>query len=262
MLCAVCALNPAVAQCTECKQPICGTCGIKCTRCHTFLCKAHTTRTPSGRDLCPQCMALRNAHMAAQAVLQQQQRPTVALNRSAETVAKTPAPAEPIEAFSFQSLQADLPPMPEPKFAPADLPRAEPDMEALLKKVADVDAINARMLGGSASRRTPIWVSSIFISGIALVFSMGVASSPQSVIILQPYLSYFIILLSLASICWAASGMTRTEDSRSERNRCTIGILLSLAALSIAVLYRHPAPVQPGAPARPPLSITQGRTRQ
>jgi len=219
MECSECGVRGSEGYCVVCHKLLCEVCATRCAVCSTILCDRHRERTTGGRDLCPRCMTRRNEERAARL-----------LARSKRNHGHHHA-----ESLSFQALQAGTDEMPGANF------RADPGgdvVSRLAQAAVDNEEINQRVLTASAHKTTPVWVSSLFLGGLCCVLLLLVVgrSGYQS---LQPWMSYFIMFMSLLTAVWAVHGM-RQDAPTKERRLCLIGLVLAIFACIVAIIFRSP----------------------
>ncbi len=142
----------------------------------------------------------------------------------------------------------DLGEEPVTKQAPAPPPPPSPPQETAepvravdpSKPWADMlDPKSTRVLTTSSPRGTPMWVSSLFVGGMTLIFSLPLVLV-GGFEMFQPMLSYSILLLAAGSGLWSVYGMTRTEEPPRARKLCGIGLALALLGALLAFVTRNP----------------------
>jgi hypothetical protein len=100
-----------------------------------------------------------------------------------------------------------------------------------------------RLLTASAQRGTPLWVSALFMGGLAWVLLIPLVTPGVNIFHnAQPYMSYGITLLGVGAVVWSLTGQFNTESARRERRLCLIGLALGLTAAVVALLVRQPPP--------------------
>lgn len=242
MQCETCGMRGSIGGCAVCQKMVCEVCGHICPRCGAVFCDRHTALdTPDG--LCKRC--------AAKAGAQPQEPPQAPPAETPPSPAPPGTPAKPEPAgdtLSFEALMRDLgeTPASEEPPKPAAQPAAPEEEEAPVRAAdpnkpwADMlDPNSTRVLTGSTKRATPMWVSSLFVGGIALIFSLPIALNDRFQGF-QPQLSYSVMLLASGTALWALYGMLRGNEPPRERKLCGIGLALSLLAALIAFLVRNP----------------------
>ncbi|HNR32003.1 MAG TPA: hypothetical protein PKI11_14020 [Candidatus Hydrogenedentes bacterium] len=214
MECMVCEVRAAAGRCPVCGKPLCESCGAACEVCGRPSCGNHTYWTSAGQALCKKCMHGHRGNRAAPAPARPSEQPTRAASST-----------------SFAALR-DAAPYIEEDSSETDAPR-QPKKE-----------ISSQALSGSAPRGTPVWVSSIFVGGLAWVLLIPLVpflSRGNVFRQAQPWMSYCIVLLGLGAMVWAGAGAVGAQPRR-ERWLCLIGLAMGLGAAVVAFLVRLPGP--------------------
>jgi len=235
MECSVCHVRSMVNYCKECERMLCEVCGVPCSRCKKFLCRAHRSTTPGGRNLCPECMADREAKRARQA------------KENAEAKAGGGSSFQDLmEEFDDELIPGQKAPVAEDEEPPADYrpdwageAPPEPAPKDDRPKTIE-DQLNARVLTGSTPPPRPMWIGAIIAAGMAWLLIFLVAQTSAFRAILQPWMSYTAMLVALGAIVWAIAGYRDRETLLFRRRLCGIGFLLGVGALGVAWWMRHP----------------------
>ena len=247
MECAVCQTRSAVGYCAKCHMMLCEVCGVVCEACGGIACRRHSARDAAGRALCPLCQARRKNEKTP---VGQKASP-----RGSESSKR--------EVLTFEALSRELG-HPEYKTGedeaageaheaspPSDRDKPERRHEPRHQKhekhtrrysekldaEIDEDAINARVLTGSAPKGTPVWLSGAFIGVVACVTTWllrGFLADPR----FQRIGFGFIIVIALGAVIWSGSGLLNRELSPRERKLSLIGIVLGLVAAIAGTLMR------------------------
>ena len=211
MVCAVCEVRVSAGVCAVCGKILCDVCGVVCSSCGRPSCAAHSYWNHARQPLCAACQSGN-------------------LRRSVQPTAVSERPPAGVSSTSFEAL-FDMPPdRGDPNVSPAE--------EAPRKK-----EINTRALTASASRATPIWVSSVFAGGLGWVLLLPLLPfiSSQNVFRgAQPWMSYSIVFLGIGTAVWALNGLLR-DDPKKERMLCLIGLVLGILGALAAFLVRMPS---------------------
>ncbi|MBI2431248.1 MAG: hypothetical protein HYV26_00025 [Candidatus Hydrogenedentes bacterium] len=229
MECSVCKVRSTIGYCKECQRVLCEVCSIPCDRCKKLLCRVHRQRTPGGRNLCAECMAHRNARRAQQEQEKASKKEETfsfqdLLDEFGDEVLPGPKKtAVKQEAAKIEEFRPDwageAPPEPPPKQEPP--------------KTTE-DEINARILTGSAARSRPLWINSAIIGVMACLLGFTAGRNTYFGSLLQPWLSYVIMLVACAAILWAIMGWRQKEQPLRDRRLCGIGLVLGCIALVLA----------------------------
>lgn len=237
MECSVCHVRSTVGYCKTCERMLCEVCGISCSRCKKLVCREHRSTTPGGRNLCPECMAAREA------------------KRKAQEAEKAGAAMEG-SGLSFQELMADVgdelaadhpveaPPEPEeekledwrPDWAGEAPPEPAPKEE---KPKSLEEELNARVLTASTPPPRPMWIGALAAPAMAWLLVFLLWNTTMFRDILQPWMSYLIMLMAAGGLLWAGAGGLRPKAGKAERVLCGTGFLLSFVALVVAWRMRH-----------------------
>ena len=99
-----------------------------------------------------------------------------------------------------------------------------------------------RVLTGSSPKRTPIWLQTLLMGGIAVLLLLPVSGRASGYVYYQPWYSYGVIFLAAVTILWSLYGMYRGEENR-DRGLCAIGLVMGVAAGIVAYLVSAPTPL-------------------
>ena len=251
MQCEVCGMRGSVGACAVCQKMVCEVCGQVCPRCGAVFCDRHQALdTPDG--LCNRCAAKAGASEQPAHGTPPETRPAPEPAASGAQQPPQTNQEQEQESLSFEALMQDLgetpaTETPPPTSAQPSAPAAAPAEEAAPPKPADpskpwadmLDPNSTRVLTGSTKRATPMWVSSLFVGGMALIFSIPLALN-DGFKPFQPMLSYSIMLLAVGAALWALYGMLSGSESGRGRKLCGIGLALSVLAILIAFATRNP----------------------
>lgn len=257
MECAECGVRSAVGYCNECETLLCEVCGRTCERCGKVACRGHLQRTSSGRTICVACVVQHYDNRARQTrELRERRAEETAMGGKTkkhrhegarhESPHKRAAPA-PEENFSFESLSRELgaapvpfveherEPEPEARRMPAgarDLD-APPSVRVHGGPLGDPDALNARVLTGSASTRTPPWLSGLMLGVVS--WALCFLSLRESAFAFQQWiLGLVALVVSLGTVVWTVAGAFGKEPTPA-RTRCRVAFGLGLGAFVLAV---------------------------
>lgn len=225
MECDVCRTRPTVGFCKACDKPMCEVCGIPCDRCHKLVCREHRSRTPGGRNLCPECMAHRE-HKRQLKVAEAARKP---------------------ESTSFQDLFDDfggelvpgqkdveeVPPVQD--FRPDWAGEAPP--EPVVKEEPQrtlEDDLNSRVLVSSGARPRPAWINAAVAGVMGCALAWFVSQSTSFRTLFQPWLSLLVALVALGAITFSVAGFRQVNQPLIERRLCAIGFVLGVLALFFA----------------------------
>lgn len=235
MQCAECGVRSAVGYCTECETMLCEVCGRTCSECGKIACRSHLQRTSSGRNICVSCVVLHYDKRARQSKERRERRAEeVALGGKTRKHHKhTHEP----ENLSFEALARDLGPVSTPLIVP--VPREEQEAPAPFEPshhhdfdhgpLRDREALNARVLTGSAATRTPPWLSGMGLGLVSWLLAFA-ATGPSDMALQQGILSAVALLLSLGTVAWTASGAL-SKVAAPGRSRCRVALAIGAAAL-------------------------------
>lgn len=264
MECNICKTRSSVGYCGTCRMLLCEVCGAACQGCGKGMCPTHRAKTDSGRWLCPTCMAARNVRRIAKG----QDTPAEAPS-APRTQSPAPPPAAPA-VTSFADLmagdedlasvlragaapappaEAPAPPAARAATAATPIPAAgarmrytddAPELDELERKAADLlaksmeeEKYNERVLTGSARKGTAVWVSSLFVGGLACLLLRLVVGTPSGI---QAPMRYVVIAVGLIGVIMAGQGFYRKQDPVRSRYLCLIGLLLSAMAVLVCLL--------------------------
>lgn len=198
MECIICELRTAVGRCAVCGKHLCDVCGVVCSGCGRPSCAVHAIWNSSRQPICVRCE--RGVPVASIAP---------PIHSSAED-----------QPTSFETLDDAV-------------PYIEEDLDAVMPTHKE---ITARALTVSASRATPVWVSSIFTGGLSWVLLIPLIpflSGANVFLHAQPWMSYCIMFLGLSTAFWAGGGLFRNDPKR-ERLLCLLGFALGITAAASA----------------------------
>lgn len=235
MQCAECGVRSAVGYCGECETLLCEVCGRTCSQCGKVACRSHLQRTSSGRNICVSCVVLHYDKRARQSKERRERRAEEAA-MGAKTRKHHKQATEP-ENLSFEALARDLTPPPRPVFVPEIREEAaEPPSFDSKRQDAfehgpryDRDALNARVLTGSASARTPPWASGLALGVVSWLLCLA-ARGPAAVEVQQFIYSGVAFLLSLGTVAWTAPGSFSKEVTPA-RTRCRAALAIGAGAV-------------------------------
>ena len=223
MECGDCGVRSSVSYCDECELLLCEVCGNVCERCHKVVCRSHIQRTSSGRNVCVSCVVANYDKRAKQSrELRERRAQRAELGRK---VRKHSARKE--ESLSFESLSRDLGPGPS---VPAPAPDLR-DFHAI--PVADPEQLNARVLTGSASRRSPTWISGLAMGVLAWLLCAG-ALRDAPFPVQQAIFNLVALLVSLGAVVLTCPGAF-AKIAGPDRTRSRIAFAVGLGALLVAV---------------------------
>jgi hypothetical protein len=233
MECSVCKVRSQIGFCKSCERLLCEVCGIPCDHCRKLICRNHRETTPGGRNLCPQCMADRNARRA---------------RKLAERQQDERKQAEQKESFSFEALMADVEDAPTyatsgqsggEQAAPKGLLDATDLLEDLLpperKRPEVEDNLNTRVLAVSGAQPTPYWNISLRASLLAFVMVLAMRFFSGS---LSDWMLGLVGVVALAGLAIGAAGALQKQASATERKLCAFGISLALLTLILGGFWR------------------------
>lgn len=248
MECAVCQTRSAVGYCAQCKTMLCEVCGVACAACGSITCKRHSAKDAAGRSLCSQCQTHQNSPaqpppQPAVPAKQTAPKPEVlTFDALAEELGRTEwqgggGPESDASQEARSSAPDDTQRKPaQDKPARSAAQQTAPQRKKLVMDM-DEDAINARVLTGSAPKGTPVWLSGAFLGVVACVTTWllrGFIADPR----FQRIGSGLVIVIALGAILWSGSGLFNQNASSRDRKLCIIGIVLGLAAALAGTLLR------------------------
>lgn len=171
------------------------------------------------------------------------------------------------ESLSFQSLISELGDMnvgQETLIAGRDAPNhgmeGLRDVSQLDTEIADaptmLDAERAaeaarrraeldyRVLTESSSRRTPIWLQSLLLGGLANLLLLPIVGG-SGFIYFQPWYSLAVSFFAAVTVFWSLYGLVRIKphETAGERWLCLIGLVLAVLAGVVAFMLRAPTPM-------------------
>ena len=223
MECAECTVRSSVGYCHECDMLLCEVCSHTCERCGKVVCSSHIQRTSSGRNICVSCVVQHYDKRARQSKERREQRAEqVEMGRKVRKPHKRKT-----ENLSFEALAQDQP----APLAGAGLSDAVPGAYHE-SPLADPDQLNARVLTGSASRRTPVWLSGLLMGAAGWILFL-LAMRDSAVDIQRAILNLLALLASLGAVLWTGqSAFSKTPDPGRGRSR--IALAVGLGALLVS----------------------------
>lgn len=102
---------------------------------------------------------------------------------------------------------------------------------ALLEKSMEEERHNARVLTGSASRGTPMWLSGAFLGGLGCVLLLLQKDGTA----IWDAVRYVVLLVGLGAVVWNGYGFYNREQPPKSRNLCLIGLALGIATVGITL---------------------------
>ncbi len=255
MECGECEVRSSVGFCHECEMLLCEVCSHTCERCKKTVCKSHIQRTSSGRRICVSCVVHHYDKRAKQTKERREMRAEAAVDggpaapkkhkRSSSKGATTPA-AAPVDSFSFQSLQEGVDEHPGVPIVgppvdhrPAGPPSRGPVGETSggFTPLVDENALNERVLTGSASARTPTWMSGLAMS--VLAWFMCLASFSGSELgIQQGIFNLLALIIGFGAVIWTGpSSFAKGDKSLRTRSRLALAVGASALLLSGVTFY-------------------------
>lgn len=236
MECAQCGIRSSVGFCHECEMLLCEVCGHQCERCHKTVCRSHIQRTSSGRNVCVSCVVDNYEKRATQSKELRERRAERAemgrKTRRSRDSGGASAAARPAESFSFESLvQGDEP-------APYAVPEspAAPGYRVDASALADPEALNRRLLTGSAQQRKPAWLGGLVLAALSWLLLVS-ALRASELGAQKAILALVALVLSLGTIAWTATtAFSRKPGPSRTRSRAVLAVGLA-ALLSVLYLY-------------------------
>jgi hypothetical protein len=236
MQCAECGVRSAVGYCGECETLLCEVCGRTCSQCGKVACRSHLQRTSSGRNICVSCVVLHYDKRARQSKERRERRAEeAAMGGKTHTHHKHHRPAAEPENLSFEALAREMTPAPIPVFVPepeeADRERESRSYDAARPQdsfdhgpLRDREALNARVLTGSATTGTPTWISGLGMGIFAWLLCFSATGG--TVLPLQDgILSAVAFLLALGAVVWTVPGALIKEAVPLRiRSRIALGV--------------------------------------
>lgn len=224
MECADCTVRSSVAFCHECEMLLCEVCSHTCERCDKVVCRSHIQRTSSGRNICVSCVVLHYDKRARQSKERRERR--------AEQVAmggKVRKPKKRVtENLSFEALAEDMP-APVATYPSGEYDAFEPS------PLTDTEQLNARVLTGSAGRRTPVWISGLAMGCVAWLLCLA-ALSGDAVNIQRAIYSFLALLVSLGTVVWtASSAFSKTQDGNRRWARVAFAVGSSALLMTVGI---------------------------
>jgi hypothetical protein len=118
-----------------------------------------------------------------------------------------------------------------------------PEMDELERRAADLlaksleeEKYNDRVLTGSARRGTPVWVSGLFVGGLACVLLLLVTGESSAMTEFKNLIRYGVIFVGIVGVAMSGQGFYRKQDPQKARNLCLLGLSLSAIAVLIAIV--------------------------
>jgi len=239
MECAECGVRSAVGYCGECETLLCEVCGRTCSQCGKIACRSHLQRTSSGRNICVSCVVLHYDKRARQSK-ERRERRAEEVAMGGKTRKHHKHAAEP-ESLSFEALARDMGPLaaPIPDFRDdePDRPDSESGKHPIIVNrgpLADADALNARVLTGSANTRTPPWLGGLGMGVVSWVLCFAARSQSESALE-DGILNGVALLISFGTVVWTAPGAF-SKEAASARTWCRVALLVGIGALVFAGL--------------------------
>ncbi len=239
MECAECGVRSAVGYCGECETLLCEVCGRTCSQCGKIACRSHLQRTSSGRNICVSCVVLHYDKRARQSKERRERRAEdVAMGGKTRKHHKHAAAPE---SLSFEALARDMGPLAAPILEYRDHVPERPDNESERPQIvvnrgplADADALNARVLTGSANVRTPSWLGGLGLGVVSWVLCIAARGQSESAME-DGILNSVALLISFGTVVWTAPGAF-SKEATSARTWCRVALLVGLGALIFAGL--------------------------
>lgn len=213
MECAECKVRSSVAFCHECEMLLCEVCSHTCERCDKIVCRSHIQRTSSGRNICVSCVVHHYDKRARQSKERRERRAEQVAMGGKVRKQKKPA----AENLSFEALAQDMP-TPAATYPVEDREPFEPS------PASDRDHLNARVLTGSAGRRTPVWISGLAMGGVAWVLCIA-ALGGDAVNMQRAIFIFLAFVVSLGTVVWtASSAFSKTRDGNRRWARIAFAV--------------------------------------
>lgn len=232
MECSECNVRSSVGFCHECEMLLCEVCSHRCDRCHKSFCRSHIQRTSSGRSICVSCVVANYDKRAKQSKELRERRAERAELGRKKRNARTGAS----EGFSFESLTKDEEPLPAAREEPPAEPTYAPGRDFDASPLADAEALNARVLTGSASQRTPTWLSGLGLGIVSWLVLLAALNSSE-IGAQRAILNLVALCLSLGTAVWTAPGaFAYVEGASRSRGRFAFSVG-ALALLCSAIMY-------------------------
>lgn len=242
MECGECTIRSSVGFCHECDILLCEVCSHGCERCGKTVCKSHIQRTSSGRHICVSCVVHHYDKRAKKAKERREMRAEAAVvgavaapspgKKSSGISSSSSKPH--VESFSFESLQADM------GASPINVPEPSSTLQPY-SPLVDQDAINQRVLTGSAPKRRPEWVTGLLLTALAWVVFVG-AFTGTSLGGKQVICSGVAMLLSFGAVVWTGpSAISKGDRLRRRRGRLALAVGAITLIASGIVLYSRVA---------------------
>lgn len=239
MECAECGVRSAVGYCAECETLLCEVCGRTCSECGKIACRSHLQRTSSGRNICVSCVVLHYDKRARQSKELRERRAEEAALGGKTRRHHRHAPKA--ENLSFEALARDLGPLaaPAPEFRDddPDYDTREPERHTVVVNrgpLVDTDALNARVLTGSAASRTPPWLGGLGMGVVSWILCFAARGQSDSAME-DGILNGVALLISFGTVIWTAPGAFGKEASTA-RTWCRVALAVGLGALTFAGL--------------------------
>jgi hypothetical protein len=148
--------------------------------------------------------------------------------------------AEP-ENLSFEALAREIGPLaaPIPEYRDEDPERSDnesgrPQIVVNRGPLADADALNARVLTGSANTRTPPWLGGLSMGVISWILCFAARGQSESALE-DGILNGVALLISFGTVVWTAPGAF-SKEATSARTWCRVALMVGLGALVFAGL--------------------------
>ncbi len=104
--------------------------------------------------------------------------------------------------------------------------------------------LDYRVLTESSSRRTPIWLQTLLLGGLADLLLLPIVGG-SGFIYFQPWYSLAVCFFSSVTVFWSLYGLVRIKphETAGERWLCLIGLGLAVLAGVVAFMLRTPTPM-------------------
>lgn len=262
MNCSVCNKNQAVAKCSFCGNVVCKTCGVLCPSCQKPICRSHLVRLPEGKIACRLC-AVQEQNITVPKTSEKLKIPSPGIHEKKEERVSLSFEDLASELGDIRIKVSDKPETEEMKheekvklargmeeegkketvenpFAVSAEPqqKEEPPSSGYkhLKRKPSDDPNEFRILTASSPKPTPMWISGIISSLLAFILSIPLVKNSQSPFF-PSFFSYVVILLAGGAIVWNGYGLFQSEESSFNRFMCIPGIVLSMIAIGIGIIY-------------------------
>ncbi|MCF6286162.1 MAG: hypothetical protein L3K26_13370 [Candidatus Hydrogenedentes bacterium] len=229
-----CKIRSSVGFCHECDMLLCEVCSHTCERCGTTVCKSHIQRSKSGRRICVSCVVHHYDKRAKKSLERREMRAEAVAaggrgrHRSEHRQSAEESTASPKESLSFDALNQ------EGDFRTSTAPM---DEAVAFSPVVDDDALNQRVLTGSANARTPAWASGLIMSIVAWALFFGALSGTR-LGLQQVIFNVLSLIVGLGAMVWCGPASFGKGDKEIRvRSRIAFAIGLGVVLLSGLVFY-------------------------